>query len=92
MCALSFESKWNLLLERVEFGAVSAFRKSVAKASAMTRNGSQQVGQPICGVFGRHKPRPSAVLIPVQVSVANVNPGLINPWLINKGVAPFRGD
>ena len=22
----------------------------------------------------------------------NVNPGLINPWLINRGVSPFSGD
>ena len=22
----------------------------------------------------------------------NVNPGLIHPWLINRGVSPFRGD
>ena len=24
--------------------------------------------------------------------VSNVNPGLINPWLINRGVSPFSGD
>ena len=28
----------------------------------------------------------------LQKSRTNVNPGLINPWLINRGVSPFSGD
>ena len=31
------------------------------------------------------KPRNMAV-------TANVNPGIIHPWLINRGVSPFSGD
>ena len=28
----------------------------------------------------------------VEVNAANVNPGLINPMLINREVSPFSGD
>ena len=27
-----------------------------------------------------------------KVGHVNVNPGLLNPWLINRGVSPFSGD
>ena len=35
--------------------------------------------------------RPHAVLVALQAS-ANANPGIINPWLINRGVSPFGWD
>ena len=28
----------------------------------------------------------------VSLREGNVNPGLTNPWLINRGVSPFNGD
>ena len=42
--------------------------------------------------FRRSQIRQSRPVAFLLTDGSNVNPGLINPWLINRGVSPFSGD